>query len=144
MVSIIKKILHEIGDFVLLNNIKLRENNSFKDQKHIVNNAVKKLILINTIVYIAIVLSFVFIENKDNLYFIFVNSAFILYGVFYVAIILYLLTARNTDHLRYPCNRAECSIGIVNYHKRITNLVKASKYINVFCILLLAVALIVI
>ena len=46
MLSIIKKILHEIGDFVLLNNIKLRENNSFKDQKHIVNNAVKKLILI--------------------------------------------------------------------------------------------------
>lgn len=144
MLSIIKKILHEIGDFVLLNNIELRENNSFKDQKHIVNNAVKKLILINTIVYIAIVLSFVFIENKDNLYFIFVNSAFILYGVFYVAIILYLLTARNTDHLRYPCNRAECSIGIVNYYKRITNLAKASKYINIFCILLLAVALIVI
>ena len=144
MLSIIKKILHEIGDFVLLNNVKLRDNNSFKDLKHIVNNAVKKLVLINTIVYIAITLSFVFIENKDNLYFIFVNSAFILYGVFYVAIILYLLTARNTDYLRYPCNRAECSIGIVNYHKRIINLAKASKYINIFSTVLLVVTLIVI
>ena len=144
MVSIIKKLLHNIGDIILLNNFKFRENNNFKNQKHVINNAVKKLVLTNTIVYASVMLSYFFIKNKDNLYFIFVNSAFVLYGVFYVAIILYLLTARNTDHLRYPCNRAECSIGIVNYHKRITNLVKASKHINIFCILLLAIALIVI
>lgn len=144
MLSIIKKILHEIGDFVLLNNIKLRENNSFKDQKHIVNNAVKKLVLTNTIVYASVILSYFFIKNKDNLYYVFVNSTAVLYGVFYLMVILYLVNSRNTDHLRYPCNRAECSIGIVNYHKRITNLVKASKYINMFSIILLVVALIVI
>ena len=144
MVSIIKKLLHNIGDIILLNNVKFRENNNFKNQKHVINNAVKKLVLTNTIVYASVMLSYFFIKNKDNLYYVFVNSAFILYGVFYVATILYLLTARNTDHLRYPCNRAECSIGIVNYHKRITNLVKASKYINIFSIVLLIVALIVI
>ena len=144
MVSIIKKLLHNIGDIILLNNVKFRENNNFKNQKHVINNAVKKLVLTNTIVYASVMLSYFFIKNKDNLYYVFVNSTAVLYGVFYVATILYLLTARNTDHLRYPCNRAECSIGIVNYHKRITNLVKASKYINIFSIVLLIVALIVI
>ncbi len=144
MVSIIKKLLHNIGDIILLNNVKFRENNNFKNQKHVINNAVKKLVLTNTIVYASVMSSYFFIKNKDNLYYVFVNSTAVLYGVFYLMVILYLVNSRNTDHLRYPCNRAECSIGIVNYHKRITNLVKASKYINMFSIVLLVVALIVI
>ncbi len=144
MVSAIKKIFHDISDIVLLNNVKFRENNNFKNQKHIVNNAVKKLMLINTIVYIAVMLSYFFIKNKDSLYYVFINSTAILYGVFYLMVILYLVNSRNTDHLRYPCNRAECSIGIVNYHKRIINLVKASKYINIFSVVLLVIALVII
>ncbi len=144
MVSAIKKIFHDISDIVLLNNVKFRENNNFKNQKHIVNNAVKKLMLINTIVYIAVILSYFFIKNKDSLYYVFINSTAILYGVFYLMVILYLVNSRNTDHLRYPCNRAECSIGIVNYHKRIINLVKASKYINIFSVVLLVIALVII
>ena len=142
MLQILKKIFYYAGDLILLNNIMLRENNKFREHKHYINRKIINLIIANTIVYSLIALSYFLIENKADIYFIFLNSAVILYGVHFLMLIASLASYRNMDCLRHPCNRAECSIGTANYFKKIISMSKVSYGINVASIILLFVVVV--
>lgn len=138
----LKKILHNVSDIILLNNVSFRENNNFRIHKDSINKKIVSLLIKNTAVYLMIVMSYFFIENKEDIYFIFLNSAVVLYGVYYIMFFVALASQRNMDCLRTPCNRAECSIGTANYFKKVMNLSIVSKWINISSVILLFVAVI--
>lgn len=138
----LKKILHNVSDIVLLNNVSFRENNNFRIHKDSINKKIVSLLIKNTAVYLMIVMSYFFIENKEDIYFIFLNSAVVLYGVYYVMFFVSLASQRNMDCLRTPCNRAECSIGTANYFKKVMNLSIVSKWINISSVILLFIVVI--
>lgn len=138
----LKKILHNVSDIILLNNVSFRENNNFRIHKDSINKKIVSLLIKNTAVYLMIVMSYFFIENKEDIYFIFLNSAVVLYGVYYIMFFVALASQRNMDCLRTPCNRAECSIGTANYFKKVMDLSIVSKWINISSVILLFVAVI--
>lgn len=138
----LKKIMHNVSDIILLNNVSFRENNNFRIHKDSINKKIVSLLIKNTAVYLMIVMSYFFIENKEDIYFIFLNSAVVLYGVYYIMFFVALASQRNMDCLRTPCNRAECSIGTANYFKKVMNLSIVSKWINISSVILLFVAVI--
>lgn len=138
----LKKIMHNVSDIILLNNVSFRENNNFRIHKDSINKKIVSLLIKNTAVYLMIVMSYFFIENKEDIYFIFLNSAVVLYGVYYIMFFVALASQRNMDCLRTPCNRAECSIGTANYFKKVMDLSIVSKWINISSVILLFVAVI--
>lgn len=138
----LKKILHNVSDIILLNNVSFRENNNFRIHKDSINKKIVSLLIKNTAVYLMIVMSYFFIENKEDIYFIFLNSAVVLYGVYYVMFFVSLASQRNMDYLRTPCNRAECFIGTANYFKKVMNLSIVSKWINISSVILLFIVVI--
>lgn len=138
----LKKIMHNVSDIILLNNVSFRENNNFRIHKDSINKKIVSLLIKNTAVYLMIVMSYFFIENKEDIYFIFLNSAVVLYGVYYIMFFVALASQRNMDCLRTPCNRAECSIGTANYFKKVMNLSIVSKWINISSVILLFVVVI--
>ena len=134
--------MHNVSDIILLNNVSFRENNNFRIHKDSINKKIVSLLIKNTAVYLMIVMSYFFIENKEDIYFIFLNSAVVLYGVYYIMFFVALASQRNMDCLRTPCNRAECSIGTANYFKKVMDLSIVSKWINISSVILLFVAVI--
>ena len=138
----LKKIMHNVSDIILLNNVSFRENNNFRIHKDSINKKIVSLLIKNTAVYLMIVMSYFFIENKEDIYFIFLNSAVVLYGVYYIMFFVALASQRNMDCLRTPCNRAECSIGTANYFKKVMNLSIVSKWINISSVILLFIVVI--
>lgn len=138
----LKKIMHNVSDIILINNVSFRENNNFRIHKDSINKKIVSLLIKNTAVYLMIVMSYFFIENKEDIYFIFLNSAVVLYGVYYIMFFVALASQRNMDCLRTPCNRAECSIGAANYFKKVMDLSIVSKWINISSVILLFVVVI--